>query len=36
MAQKTQTGDMYQPGGMEWGGRWEEGSKGRGYMHTYG
>ena len=21
---------------VEWGGRWEEGSKGRGYMYTYG
>ena len=33
MAQKTQTGDMYQPGGMEWGGRWvqEEGE----FMYTY-
>ena len=36
MAQETQTGALYQPKGMGWGGRWEGGSKGRGYMHTYG
>ena len=28
MAQETQTGVLYQP---RWGGRWEGGSKGRGY-----
>ena len=29
-------GVLYQLTGVEWGGRWEEGSKGRGYMYTYG
>ena len=36
MAQKTQTGTLYQPRGVGWGGRWEGVSKGRGYMYTYG
>ena len=36
MAQKTQTGSLYQPRGERWGGRWERGSKKRGYMCTYG
>ena len=36
MAYETQIGALYQPRGMEWGGRWEGGSKGRGYMYTYG
>ena len=36
MAQETQTGALYQPRGMGWGGRWEGGSKGRGYIYTYG
>ena len=27
---------LYQPRGVGWGGRWEEGSKGREYMYTYG
>jgi len=27
---------LYQPRGVGWGGRWEGGSKGRGYMHMYG
>ena len=36
MSQETQTGALYQPRGMGWGGRWEGGSKGRGYMYTYG
>ena len=35
-AQETQTGALYQPRGVEWGGRWEGGSKGRGHMYTYG
>ena len=26
----------YQPRGVGWGGRWQGGSKGRGYMYTYG
>ena len=29
MAQETQTGALYQPRGVEWGERWEGGSKGR-------
>ena len=36
MAQKTQTGALYQPRGVGWGGRWEGGSKGQEYMYTYG
>ena len=36
MAQETQTGSLYQPRGVEWGGRWDRGSKGRGNMYTYG
>ena len=36
MAQETQTGALYPPRGMAWGGRWEGVSKGRGYMYTYG
>ena len=36
MAQETQTGALYQPGGVGWGGRWEGASKGKGYMYTYG
>jgi len=36
MAQETQTGALYQSRGVAWGGRWEEVSKGRGYMYTYG
>ena len=35
MAQETQTGALYQPRGVGWGGRWEGGSKGRGYMSAY-
>ena len=31
MAQETQTEDLCQPRGVGWGGRWEGGSKGRGY-----
>ena len=33
MAQETQTGALYQPRGMGWGGRWEGGSKGRVYVY---
>ena len=33
--QETQTGALYQPRGVGWGGKWEGGSKGRGYMYTY-
>ena len=36
MAQETQTGALYQSRGVGWGGRWERGSEGRGYMYTYG
>ena len=36
MAQETQTGALYQPRGLGWGGRWEGVSKGSGYMYTYG
>ena len=35
MPQKTQTGALYQLRGVGWGGRWEEGSKGRGHIYTY-
>ena len=31
-AQETQTGALYQPRGVGWGGRWEGGSKRKGYM----
>ena len=36
MAQETHTGALYQPREVGWGGRWEGGSKGRGYTYTYG
>ena len=36
MALETQTGALDQPGGVEWGERWEGGSKGRGYIYTNG
>ena len=36
MAQETQTEALYQPIGVGWGGKWEGGSKGTGYMYTYG
>ena len=36
MAQEIQPGALYQPRGVEWGGRSEGGSKVRGYMYTYG
>ena len=35
-SQGTQTGALDQPRGAGWGGRWEGGSKERGYMYTYG
>ena len=35
-AQETQTGALYQPRGVGWGGRWEGVSRGRGHMYTYG
>ena len=36
MAQATQTGALYQHRGVGCRGRWEGGSKGRGYIYTYG
>ena len=33
MAQETQTGALYQPRGVGWGGRWEGHSKRRKYMY---
>ena len=33
---KLKQGALYQPRGVGWGGRREGGSKGRGYMYTYG
>ena len=36
LSQETQTGALYQPRGVGWGGKWEGVSKGRGYMDTYG
>ena len=36
IAQKTQTGALYQSRGVGWGGRWEGGAKGTGDMYTYG
>ena len=36
MAQETHTGALYQSRGMGWGGKWEGGSKWKGYMYTYG
>ena len=36
MTQSTQTGALYQPGGVVCGGRWEGGSRGWGHMYTYG
>ena len=36
MAQETQSRVLFQPRGVGWGGRWDGGSKGQGYMYTYG
>ena len=36
MSQRTQTGALYQPRGVGWGGKWEGGSKERGHMYSYG
>ena len=33
---KLKQGSLYQPREVGWGGRWEGGSKQRGYMYTYG
>ena len=35
MDQETQ-GALCQPRGVGWGGKWEGGSKGKGYMYNYG
>ena len=35
VSQETQTGALYQPRGVGWGGSWEAASKGRGYMYIY-
>ena len=32
MSQETQTGALYQPRGVAWGGSWEGDSKGKGYI----
>ena len=32
---KLKTGALYQPRGVGWGGKWEGGSKGRGYIYIY-
>ena len=36
MTQETQTGALYQPRWVGWGGRWKGGSRGRRHMYTYG
>ena len=36
MSEEAQTRALYLPRGVGWGRRWEGGSKGRGYMYTYG
>ena len=36
MIQETQTGSLYQPRGVGWGGKCEGTSRGRGHMYTYG
>ena len=36
MSQETKAGALCQPRGVGWGGRWEIGSKERGYVYTYG
>ena len=36
MSQETQTGALYQPRQVGWGGRREGGSKGKGYMYNCG
>ena len=36
MVQEAQTGALYQPRGVGWRGRWEGGSRGKGYMYTCG
>ena len=36
MSQQTQTGALYQSRWVGWGGRWEGGSRGSGYIYTDG
>ena len=36
MSQGNQTGALYQPRGVGWGGRWEGVSRGSEYIYTYG
>ena len=36
MVQEMQTGTLYQPRGVGWGGKWVGDSEWRGYMYTYG
>ena len=36
MSRGTQTGAVYQPRGVGWGGRWKGGSRGRVLMYIYG
>ena len=36
MSQGIETGAVYQPRGVGWGGTWEGGSRGRGHIYTYG
>jgi len=36
MSQETQTGALYQPRRVGWGGRWEGGLKERGYKYSCG
>jgi len=36
VSQETQTGALYQPREVQWGRRWEGGSKGWGFMYIYG
>ena len=35
MAEETQTGALYQPRGVGWGGKWQKGSRGRGYVYLW-
>ena len=36
MTQETQTGALYQPKWVGWGGRWEGVSRERGHVYLYG
>ena len=36
MTQGTQTGALYQPREVVWGGKWEGSSRERGYLYPYG